>query len=234
MSKNINLGTINAETVEILSGYYHAVITGKARRAELKKAIAEAEEGVQAVKDARAEAMEQGMTADDAIRAHSMTDANAALAEAEDNYNEGCKALRLAQAKATKLVPDSLFEGYQNRKADRAGYIKALAEFLAELGLAGTERGVEKVGEGISDYLFGGRKATGKKLEDGHVLADWTKASFRDMVIRAFIEYALFEKGVFDKDENSYLTLHKFEEESKEEGGLEPDNREDEKAQEVA
>lgn len=211
MAKNINIQNVTEETMSALSAYYHAVVTGKETRKTLKAEVTKAEEEVTRIKNLRQAMVDGGATWDEAISAHSLATANSALAEAEDAYKEGTKAIRLAQAKATKLVPDSLYEGYKNRKTDRAAYINALTEFFAELGLSGTERGVEKLGDGISDWLVGGKKATGKQAEAGHLLGDWTKATFRDMVIRAFIEYAVFEKGCFDKDSEGNLSLHVYE-----------------------
>lgn len=217
MAKNINIQTINEETMEALSAYYHAVVTGKNTRKNLKAEVTKAEETIQTIKNRRQAMVDGGATWDEAISANSLLEANAALATAEENYKDGCRDLRIAMSKATKLVPDSLYEGYTNRKTDRAAYVKALSEFFAEMGLVGTERGVEKLGDGIADWLVGGKKATGKKAEAGHLLADWTKATFRDMVIRAFIEYAVFEKGCFDKDDEGNLSLHVYEEKKEEE-----------------
>lgn len=212
MAKNINIQNITNEALEAMSSYYHAIRTGKTTRAALKKAVTLCEEEVAKIKARRQAMVDEGANWDEAISANPLMDAQNLLAEVEDDYKEGCKALRLAQAKATKLVPDSLYEGYKNRKTDRDAYIVALSEFFAELGLGGTERGIEKLGDGISDWLVGGKKATGKSAEAGHLLGDWTKNTFKDMVIRAFIEYAVFEKGCFDADEEGYLTLHVYEE----------------------
>ena len=170
MARNINIATMNAETINALSSYYQAYRTASDVRACLKKAVEDAQQQVDQAKSARQALIDGGMPVDQAVLQVNVQAWNDALTIAEDKKKEGERDLRLAMAKATKLVPDSLFEGYQNRKTDREAFIVSVREFLLELGLSGTDRGVEKIGEGISDWLIGGKSATGKSKKEGHLL----------------------------------------------------------------
>lgn len=213
MAKNINLQNINPETLAILSGFYHDTVKGQTIRKDAKAPLVKAQEALDAKKAERQALVDNGATWNEAINAISILEETEAVARAEEDYKSTCTEIRVRCAKATALVPDSLYDAYKGRKTDRDAYISALSEFLAELGLCGTERGVEKVGDGIYEYLVGSAKATGKTLAAGHLLKDWTKTTFKDMVVRAFIEFGVYTKKAFDVDEEFNLSLHNFEEE---------------------
>lgn len=213
MSKNINLGTINHTSFDAIATYYRTVMTERELRKTAKAAVDKAAENLEDCKQGAAALIAGGASVEEASSTFNTANFSGALANAQEAYTALCADIRTKKATATNLVPDSLFEAYTNRKDDKQSFIDAIRDFLLGLGLTGTDRGVERLGEGMSLHLTGSNKATGKSAKSGHLLKDWTKNTFKDMTIRAFIEYALFDKGVFEVDEDYNLTIKTFEDE---------------------
>lgn len=213
MAKNINIATVNSDAFKAIATYYKTVMTERELRKTAKAAVDKAAENLETCKQSAAALIAGGASVEEASSTFNTANFSGALANAQEAYNTLCADIRTKKATATNLVPDALFEAYTKRKEDRDAFINAIRDFLLGLGLTGTDRGVERLGEGMALHITGSGKATGKSAKSGHLLKDWTKTTFKDMTIRAFIEYALFDKGVFEKDEDYNLTIKTFEDE---------------------
>ena len=93
-------------------------------------------------------------------------------------------------------------------------YVKAIATFLGEMGIAGTDRATEKVADALVEWLPTAKKAVGKQKTAGHKVQDVSKMNYQDMFIAAFLEYAINVKGCLDQAKDGTLTFHVFEAEA--------------------
>ena len=212
MARNINIQAMNEETINILSAWNNVFMHGSEYRKLAKEQIEKAQEAVDRINSARAEAVEGGMTLEEAVKAFPRTDADSILSVKEENYKTLCSSLRIKSANAQKLVPDSLFEAYKNRRENKAEYVQAIAEFLAELGLGGTERATEKVADALIECLPTSKKAVGKQKKAGHKIQDVVKNSYKDAFIASFLEYAICVKGCLTEAEDGTLSKTVYEE----------------------
>lgn len=212
MAKNINLQNMTDETLAILSGWNDSFMNGSEYRKLAKDEIAKAQEVVDKINSARAEAVANGMELAEAVKKFPRNDADSILSVKEENLKTVNTNIRLRASKAQKLVPDTLFEAYENRREDKSAYIQAIAEFLAELGLGGTERATEKVADALIECLPTAKKAVGKKKLAGHKIQDVAKNSYKDAFIAAFLEYAINVKGCLTQAEDGTLSRTVYEE----------------------
>jgi len=215
MARNINLSTMTNGTLYTLSNYYFYTMSATALRKEARDRIAMCQKTLEAVKADREAALASGMEADQAIATFDFAEPSAALAYAKLSLSDLNDEIKKATNAAYDLVPEELFLGYQSRFIDETkteAFYASIEAFLANMGLSGTEGAVRKLAEALYPLIAGCAKSSGKSKADGHLLKDMTKRSFKDLVLRAFIEYAVFTKGVLDITAEKRLVKHVFEE----------------------
>ena len=214
MAKNINLQNITNETLGILSGWNYAFMNGQELRKTAKQAVEKAQEEVNKINQLRAEAVAQGKTTQEAVSAFSRLEADNKLNKAEEEYKKVCGDLREQANRAKKLVPDGVYEAYQNRAQNKSGYTRKIAEFLAEMGISGTDRACEKVADALAQCLNTCKKATGKAKKSGRKIQYLAKVAYQDLFIAAFIDYAVCVKGCLTEEQDGVLTLTVYEQET--------------------
>lgn len=218
MAKKINFGTINNQAMEALNNWNYVDLNGAEVRKTAKAQVESAQKKIDDILAFRADAVADGMTVDEAVQKYSTVEAQASLLKAQDDAKDVAKNLREKQNQAKALVPVDLYKAYtvKNTTGDSAPFVAGITEFLATLGINTPEVATEKFAETLAVRLGRG-KATGSSKKDGHKTQDLREKSFADMVIREFLEFLIFDKGVLDQAQDGTLSYHDFSKDNAEE-----------------
>ena len=212
MAKKINFGTINTQALIALNHWNYVDLNGAEVRKTAKALVDDAQKKIDNILALRADAIARGLTVDEAVAKYSTVEAQAGLLKAQDDAKDVSKDLRDKQNEAKALVPADLYKAYtvKNTTGDAAPFAAGITEFLATIGVNTPEVATEKFAETLAVRLGRG-KATGSNKKGGHKTQDLKEKSFADMVIREFLEFLIFDKGVLDQANDGTLSYHDFD-----------------------
>lgn len=217
MAKKINYATINTEALNILSKWNIAYFTKKDVCDAIRKKITAVDKELTDIAQKRAEAQKNGMTLDQAVQTYSQMDQNQRKAILEADLKETRKQFTADENAAKALVPNSLYDSYCLRKVAPSAYQYDIKKFLAELGLSGTDTQIGKLADYIAAEIASG-KATAKSKSEGNYMGNFSKATYKDLVIRVFLQFLVVEKQVVISDPETHaLSIKVFEDEAAEE-----------------
>lgn len=218
MAKKINFGTINAQVLTVLNNWNYVDLNGREVRKTAQAQIGSAQKKVDDILALRTDAVSAGMPIDEAVSKFSTIEAQNALLKAQDDAKDVAKDLREKQNQAKALVPVDLYKAYtvKNTTGDSTPFVAGITEFLATIGVNMPEVATEKFAETLAVRL-GRSRATGSNKNDGHKTQDLKEKSFADMIIREFLEFLIFDKGVLDQAQDGTLSYHDFSKDNAEE-----------------
>lgn len=232
MSKKINFGTINAESIETLSRFHVAHVELRKLNEWKKSEIEKVQKGIEEVKEARKKDMESGISADVAISNHSLEDWLIKQNNILSEYDEKSKPHKDAQKEALKMLPDNLYYAYvlAMRKGDLSAsgtlttkkgknsveikvekslknYIK---DFSETIGCANTDNdtAMSKFAQTMSVRVSGNRV-----VNKGEAFVSEKSASqFNKLFMYNFLQYVIIEKGVVVINEDNTLSMRVYDE----------------------
>ena len=236
MAKNIVLNTVSADFIQSVSDF-SVVRNELARLAEVRnKAFAKADEKEAEIKKLRTEAMEGGMTADDAIARYPLTEADAIRTAAKADYEKAAAPHIKARQNALASVPDEIYYSYyksieagkmdavgllriqkgksvEERKVERS-FKAEIRDFLVSIGAGKTdnETAVNKCAEALRTWTAGA--VNDNKSGDGKLLKAKSKNLFREQFLRAFIQYGVSRNYLVVNADHT-VTVREFNKEEK-------------------
>lgn len=217
MSKSINLQSINPKTFELLSTFNEAdtivyAIT-EDHRDKVKKLKAEKED----ILTKRAEAIEKGMSLDDAIHAYSIESVDSRLRAEDTRFKDVVAPYKKHYNECIKWVDDTTYDAYKKAMGEKVecemSLTTATIKFLEAMGIEASENGkTSKIADYILSYAKGGRKARRKDREEGRKVSIRSKKEFKELWILAFIDYAVNVKGCYKVIDNGALEMTTYDE----------------------
>lgn len=152
----------------------------------------------------------------------------------EKKYKQDCRPYNEKKRVALKLISDQMYAAYMvavSRVSIKAtgsvtihrgkkdvtytcvhSFAKQTEIFLRTLGIeGGSELKVDALAEGIAS-MVGARAG---KILDGEYIKGKSETTFKDMFLRAFIQFAFVNEKAFDVNENHTITLHDFSKDQK-------------------
>ena len=235
MSKKINFGTINSASIKTLSDFHVAHVELRKLNDEKKSALEKVEEKIAKIKEERQKAVDGGMSADDAIIAHSFEEAFTERNTIIAKYDEESKPHKDAQKKALEMLPNNLYYAYvlAMRKGDLSakgvltikkkkesieyklekslkGYVRDFAE---EIGCSNTENetAMEKFAQTMSVRVSGNRILS----KGDEFVGEKSASQFNKLFMYNFLQYVIIEKGVVVVNDDNTLSMKVYEEEVK-------------------
>ena len=229
MSKKVNFGTINAETMEKLSGFSVAREVLKDLRASYNADMDVLKDELAAIKDKRQKAISDGMTADEAISAFSIENINARINARTEKFKAACEPHNKAKKEACSMVPDSIYHAYA--LSMEKGDCGATGKLIIKKGKKEEEYTVEK---SFKMYIVDFLEEIGCKSDNAtairkfaDVMKTWTggmiksenedylklksATQFKELFVRAFLQYTINKKGIITKNEDNTLSMTVYE-----------------------
>lgn len=231
MAKKINLTTINATSLTKLSNFNVALF----KLADLKKQYDEdcnkVQEKIDELKASRGEAIDGGMSVDEAVAKYSTVELENKLTVLAVNYKTDCKPYKEDKKKACSLVPDSVFEGYVKSMDSVDGssseMTKTVIDFLKEVGVVAPEAASSKLASWLVLHSAGSRRSSiANLLKKGDYFSSKKKDTLKEDFIRCFLQYGVKVKGVYEVNADYTISLHDFTKDTKDNKA---DNKEESK-----
>ena len=234
MSKKVNLSNLEVSFVESLSNYNVALSAIKDAIIVKNSAIEKADEEENKIREARKKAIEGGMSADEAISMYSLEPSMTMRNSAIEAYNKAVEPHKKAQRTAYASVSDSVYYAYlltiEKMSMDARGTIQIkkgkstiehkverafkgeVRAFLESVGVLGTdnETALNKAADALRTLTAGAVKSN----KEGEFLKAKGMSAFKDLFIRAFIQYGVSRNVLIINDDNT-VTMRTFEADAK-------------------
>lgn len=232
MSKKINFGTINAESLSVLSDFNVAIFELRKLSETRKADVAKVEKEMDDLREKREKAIsDKTMTRDEAISAYSLEECYTKIAAINVKYDADCKPYKEAQKKALELVDDSIYYAYvlsnekgslgatgtltlkKGKKSEEIKVEKSLKNsvrgFAEKIGCTGAENetALEKFATTMSLRVSGNKR----KNKGDEYVGEKTASQFRSDFIYNFLQYTIIEKGVITQSDNHTLSMTVYE-----------------------
>lgn len=227
---NVNLATINNDSMGKLSSYHVATIELKNLSEEYKEAKKKLVEKREAIIENRKKALEQGTTVEEAAVEFDLVPVDNELRALDNKYKDDKKPHTQAQKEALSILSENMYYAYllASKKGDSSakgsitikkgkkevtvvlekslkGYIK---DFLVEIGAgnADNDNAIEKFAQYMSVNTSGMRVSN--KLD---VYAEEKReVQYNKLFMAVFFQYAIIEKKVLVVNEDNTLAMRDF------------------------
>ena len=230
MSKKVNFGTINVETLETLSKWNVAKSELSKLKAKFDVDVKPLNEEINKIKENRKIDMDAGIPIDDVLRKWPTESVNAKIAALEAQYKKDCEPHKEAQKAACAMIDDVMYYAYV--LSMKKGDCGATGKIMVKKGKKEEEWTLEKSFKGhISDYLekigcytdnatalskFADimktrTSGTVKSNKDGEYVKAKSASQFKDLFIRNFLQYVVVDKGVVTVNEDNTLSMTVYE-----------------------
>lgn len=234
MSKKINLGTINTESMEKFSNFHVATASLKSLREQYKSDKDKISVEIAKVVDARKTAKEKGMSDEDATAKFSLEPCYKKLNKLDEELKANCKPYNESKRDALKLLPVNLHYAYRlamlkgdlnatgklvtkrdpktNEVKEEVTLDKSLKcyvkDFLTAIGLdASNDTALTKFAQTMAVWTGGMMKSN--KGED--FLKAKGASQFNELFMLAFLQYTIREKGIITVNADNTLSMTVFE-----------------------
>ena len=230
---NINLGTINAESMELLSKYHVARAELIRLREEKKNEIEKLESQLVELKEKRAKAIESGESTDEVVSKYDILPIHNQIASVENKFKEDCKPHNQAKKDALALIPSGIYHAYMlvmstgnpsakgtvvtKRTKDgkvkesvkveetMANLIKKFADTIG-LGNADNESAISKFATIMATWTNGMIKSN--KGEE--YIKVKSESQYKELFMLSFLQYAIVEKKVVIVNDDNTLEMRDF------------------------
>lgn len=134
--------------------------------------------------------IKQGMSVDEVVAKFPRTEVDNEIRKAEDTHKKNVEPLNKDMKESYKFVPDALFDAYNKKinEGKRGDFLKAIKEFLTNLGLEVSGAQLTKFAESMSDKL-GAKYATSKAIIKNNTLVTAMKKNqFNKLFMAVFVD----------------------------------------------
>lgn len=236
MSKKINFGAINAESMKKLSTYHVAYLELKNLRESHKAEMDKLEIEENKILENRKNDMEAGIPRDEAISKWSIEDVHAKMRKAEIQYKKDCEPHNKNKKEALGLFPDDLYFAYvlsmqkgdlsakgtltiqkkktsEEHKLDKS-FKTIIADFLDTIGCKNQDNDTAL---GKFAQIMSVRTAGMVRNSKGEDYIKVKSASqFKELFMLAFLQYTIIDKGVITVNNDGTLSMTEYELETEE------------------
>lgn len=213
MSKKVIFGTINAESLSKLSDFHVAMINIDATNKEYKDKKDAVNEKLNTMLENRQNDLDAGIPTDEVVRKWDVAPLNKELRKLAEEQKKALEPYKTAYKEAMSLLPDSLYEGYEQAMSNgnMSKLTSAIHPFLIEIGCITTESTTSKFAQVMSIRCSGARKASGKSKAAGNFISNKKENQFKEIFMLAFLQYVIVDKGVVTINEDNTLSMTVYE-----------------------
>ena len=231
MSKKINFGTINAESMNKLSAYHVAYLELKSLRECYKKDMSKLEEEEAKILENRKLDLDAGLLTDEVISKWSTEEVRSKMRKLEAEYKKNCEPHNKAKKEAMSLLNDTLYHSYV--LSMQKGDLSAKGKLVIQKKKSSEEYDLQKSFKGIiCDFLdtIGCRNQDNATALDKFAQTmsirtsgmvrnnkgeDYIKvksaSQFKEIFMLAFLQYTIVEKGVITVNDDGTLSMTVYE-----------------------
>lgn len=231
MSKKINFGTINDNSMSKLSAYHVAYLELKSLRDIYKSDMDKLVEEEAKILENRKNELDAGMPTDEVISKWSTEEVHSKMRKREAKYKEDCKPHNEAKKNALALISDTLYHAYvlsmqkgnlaakgtltiQKKKSSEEYKIEKsfksiICDFLDTIGCRNQDNAtaLDKFAQTMSIRTAG--MVRNNKGED--YIKVKSANQFKEIFMFAFLQYTVVEKGVITANDDGTLSMTVYE-----------------------
>lgn len=214
-NQKVQLATMSAQAVSLLSGYSVAITALKKLTDAHKAEVSAHQENIKKLLQEVEESTKLGKLAPDRKVAieQLITTLNGKIMRADIKFKEDKKPYVTARNAALALVPQNIYDGYVKAWGDgnTAMWNVDITAFLRATGVdVGNDVAVQNFANVMRVRCAGSRNASAKDTS-GRLLSVKGQRSFDDTVMKTFIDYCVVEKRVLNRAEDGTITKVSFE-----------------------
>lgn len=234
---NVNLGTINNESMEVLSKFHVARAEILRLKEEKKADIEKIESEIAELKAKRTEAIEAGEETESVVAKYDILPLHSKIASIENKFKEDCKPHQQAKKDAMSLIPTGIYHAYLlvmstgnpaskgtvGVKRNKAGEVKEsvkvekslanlIKDFAQTIGLGNSENeyAIEKFATIMATRTNGMMKSN----KGSDYIKVKSESQYKELFILSFLQYAIIEKKVVIVNEDNTLSMRDFSKEA--------------------
>ena len=213
MSKKVNFGTINAESLSTLSAFHVAMAKIDTINNSYKEKKAEVQSKLDTMLENRQNDIDAGIPTDEVIRKYDIAPLNKELRALSEAQKKELEPYKDAYKAAMSMLPDSLYEGYESamKKGEMSALTSAIHPFLVEIGCITTESTTSKFAQIMAVRCSGSRKASKTEKKEGNYVANKKANQFKEIFMLAFLQYVIVDKGVVTVNDDNTLSMTVYE-----------------------
>lgn len=229
MSKKVNFGTINQETISTLSAWNVAKVELSSLKKKLDADKAPHEEAIEKAKKNRQTDIDAGLPVDEAVRKWPTEEHYTAISALEEAYKKACEPHKKAQKAAYAMIEDIMYYSYvlamQKGDCGATGKLTVkkgkdeviytfdksfkgyIADFLEKIGCY-TDNATA-LGK-FADVMKTRTAGVVKSNKDGEYIKAKSPSQFKELFVRAFLQYVIVDKGVVTVNDDNTLSMTVF------------------------
>lgn len=233
MSKKINLGSINEETLFKLSLFNSALYSAKDLKVTYKTGLEENDRKITEKTDVLQEAIERQdfMTVTELNT--EIADLKKSSAKLELDYKKGLKTCAEYKKSSYDLIEDNMYYAYvltmqkhstsaigtvkikKGRKFEEAflvekSYKAMIKDFLTEIGCKGQDN--DTALNKFTDMMFLSVNGMIRSNKSDEYIKIKSMNEFKELFMRAFLQYTIVEKGIISINEDYSLSMTVYDE----------------------